>query len=112
MPKAKTAGDEEDSATPRASLKHIGGDDLNAHNLDKHRTDLYRQIRRATRTTVAFAKAIDKYDAATEAEYKTQLKVLRRLEEARASLELAAGLINEGIAEILDPCTTLTQLEK
>ncbi|KAI9914037.1 hypothetical protein PsorP6_005732 [Peronosclerospora sorghi] len=56
-----------------------------------------------------------KYDAATEAEYKTknQFKVLRRLEEARDSLELAARRIKkEGIAKIIDPRTTLAQLEK
>ncbi|KAI9915780.1 hypothetical protein PsorP6_008027 [Peronosclerospora sorghi] len=74
--------------------------------------DLYLQIHRATRTAVALAKAIDKYDAATEAKYKTQFTVLLRLEEARDSLEFAAGRINEGIAKIIDSLTTLAQLEK
>ncbi|KAI9918210.1 hypothetical protein PsorP6_012309 [Peronosclerospora sorghi] len=93
-------------------LVRIGCDDLTAHSLDKHRTDPYRKISRATRTTVALAKAIDKYDAATESEYKPQFKVLRQLEEAKASLELAAWSINEGIATIIDPRKTLEHLEK
>ncbi|KAI9918275.1 hypothetical protein PsorP6_011906 [Peronosclerospora sorghi] len=47
-------------------------------------------------------------DATIEAENKTQLKVLRRLEEAGAILKLAAG----ASTKIIDPRTTLEQLEQ
>ncbi|KAI9909661.1 hypothetical protein PsorP6_015329 [Peronosclerospora sorghi] len=102
MPKAKTSGHEVDSATPRGSLKRIGCDDLTAHSLDKHRTDLYQQIRRATVATFALATATD----------KVAVSIIRRLEDATTSLELAAGRINEGIAKIIGPRSTLAQLEK
>jgi hypothetical protein len=104
---SKRNGRKVDKATPRGTFKGLGV--LESEDADKVRTDLYRQIRRASRT-LEVLKRLLKSHKLKETRRRTK-NILEKIDRVESDLSITAGFVNEGLAKVLDPRCTLAQLE-
>ncbi|EGZ07325.1 hypothetical protein PHYSODRAFT_340429 [Phytophthora sojae] len=98
-----------DNAVPDGSFERLGV--IDATDIDKLRTDCYRQIQHAVRTTERLLRDLAEVKPLTSEERDQKKAVIHQLCRVQRKLGKATGLINLGVARILDPRTTRQQLE-